>query len=80
LHNAEFHNLSSSPNIIRITKSRRMRWAGHVAHMGERRDAYNALVGNSKGSIPLGVHRSRLGNNIVAYIVTRHGVWTGDWI
>jgi hypothetical protein len=40
LHNEELHNLYSSPNIIRMTKSRRMRWAGHVARMGEKRNAY----------------------------------------
>jgi hypothetical protein len=41
LHNEELHNLYSSPHIIRIIKSRRMRWAGHVARMGEKRDVYS---------------------------------------
>jgi hypothetical protein len=45
LHNEELHNLYSSPNIIRMIKSRRMRWAGHVARMGETRNAYRILVG-----------------------------------
>jgi hypothetical protein len=45
LHNKEVYALYSSPNIIRVIKSRRLRWAGHVAHMGERRGAYRALVG-----------------------------------
>jgi hypothetical protein len=45
LHNRELHALYSSPNIIRVMKSRRLRWAGHVARMGERRSAYRALVG-----------------------------------
>jgi hypothetical protein len=45
LHNKEVYALYSSPNIIRVMKSRRLRWAGHVARMGERRDAYRALVG-----------------------------------
>jgi hypothetical protein len=45
LHNEELHNLYISPNIIRLTKSRRMRWAGHVACMGEMRCAYNILAG-----------------------------------
>jgi hypothetical protein len=45
LHNEELHNLYSSPNIIRTIKSKRMRWAGHVARMGERRNAYRILVG-----------------------------------
>jgi hypothetical protein len=44
LHNEELHNLYSSPSIIRIIKSRRMRWAGHVAGMGEKRNAYTLLV------------------------------------
>jgi hypothetical protein len=44
LHNEELHNLYFSPNIIRIIKSRRMRWAGHVAQMGERKNVYSILV------------------------------------
>jgi hypothetical protein len=46
LHNKKLHPLYSSPNVIRVIKSRRLRWAGHVARMGERRGAYRALVGN----------------------------------
>jgi hypothetical protein len=46
LHNEELHNLYYSPRIIRINKSRRMRWAGHVARMGKKRNAYRILVGN----------------------------------
>ena len=53
LHNKEFYALYSSPNIIRVIKSRRLRWAGHVARMGERRDAYWALVGKPEGRRPL---------------------------
>jgi hypothetical protein len=53
LHNKEFHNLYSSPNIIRMIKSRRMRWAGHVAQIGEKRNAYRILVGKPKGKRPL---------------------------
>jgi hypothetical protein len=45
LHNEELHNLCSSPSIITIIKSRRMRWAGHVARMGEKRNVYRLLVG-----------------------------------
>jgi hypothetical protein len=45
LHNEELYALYSSPYIIRVIKSRRLRWAGHVAHMGERRGAYRALMG-----------------------------------
>jgi hypothetical protein len=49
LHNWEFHNLYSSPDIIRQIKSRRMRWAGHVARMGEGRNLYRVLVGKLEG-------------------------------
>jgi hypothetical protein len=54
LHNGELHNLCSSPHIIRQIKSRRMRWAGHVARMGEGRNVYSVLVGKPKGERPLG--------------------------
>jgi hypothetical protein len=49
LHNDELHSLYSSPNIVRVIKSRRMRWAGHVARMGEGRDIYRILVGRPEG-------------------------------
>jgi hypothetical protein len=49
LHNEELHNLYSSTSIIRIIKSRRMRWAGHVARMGEKRNVYKLLVGKPEG-------------------------------
>jgi hypothetical protein len=48
LHNEELHNLYSSSDIIRQVKSRRMRWAGHVAHMGEERKLYKVLVGKAE--------------------------------
>jgi hypothetical protein len=54
LHNKEFNDLYSSPSIIRIIKSRRMRWEGHVARMGEKRNAYRLLVGKPEGKRPLG--------------------------
>jgi hypothetical protein len=54
LHNEELRALYSSPSIIRIIKSRRMRWAGHVAQMGEKRNAYRLLVGKPEGRRPLG--------------------------
>jgi hypothetical protein len=54
LHNEELHNLYSFPEIIRKVKSRRMRWAGHVARMGEERKVYEVLVGKLEGKIPLG--------------------------
>jgi hypothetical protein len=49
LHNDELHNLHSSPNIVRVIKSRRMRWEGHVARRGEGRCVYNVLVGRLEG-------------------------------
>jgi hypothetical protein len=62
LHNDELHSLYSSPNIVRVIKSRRMRWAGHVARMGEGRGVYRGLVGISEGKRPLG--RPRLSGMI----------------
>jgi hypothetical protein len=59
LHNKELYALYSSPNIIRVIKSRRLRWVGPVARMGERRGAYRALVGKSEGRRPLGRPRRR---------------------
>jgi hypothetical protein len=53
LHNKELYALYSSLNIIRVIKSRRLRWAEHVARMGERRGAYRYLVGKPEGRIPL---------------------------
>ncbi|KAJ4439207.1 hypothetical protein ANN_07326 [Periplaneta americana] len=64
LHNAELHALYSSPDIIRNIKSRRLRWAGHIAHMGESRNAYRVLVGRPEGKIPLGKQRRRWEDNI----------------
>jgi hypothetical protein len=58
-HNEELHNLYSSPDIIRQIKSRRMRWAGHVARMGEERKLYKVLVGKPEGKRPLGRPRRR---------------------
>jgi hypothetical protein len=53
LHSGELHNLYSSSDIIREIKSRRMRWAGHVARMGEGRNVYRVLIGKPKGKRPL---------------------------
>jgi hypothetical protein len=63
LHNDELHNLYSSPNIVRVIKSRRMRWAGHVARMGEGRSIYRVLVGRPGGKRPLGRPRRRWEDN-----------------
>jgi hypothetical protein len=59
LHSGELHNLYSSPDIIRQMKSRRMRWAGHVARMGEGRNVYRVLVGKPEGKRPLERRRHR---------------------
>jgi hypothetical protein len=59
LHNEELHILYSSPNIIRQIKSRRMRWAGHVARMGEEMNVYRVLMGKSQGKRPLERPRRR---------------------
>ncbi|KAJ4441711.1 hypothetical protein ANN_11569 [Periplaneta americana] len=64
LHNTELHALYSSPDIIRNIKSRRLRWLGHVASMGESRNAYRVLVGRPEGKRPLGRPRRRWEDNI----------------
>jgi hypothetical protein len=64
LHNEELLDLYSSPNIIRIMKSRRMRWEDHVARMGEKRNAYRLLVGKPEGRRPLGRPRRRWVDNV----------------
>jgi len=64
LHNDELHNLYSSPNIVRVIKSRRMRWAGHVASMGEGRGVNRVLVGRPKVQRPLGRHRHKWEDDI----------------
>ena len=64
LHNEELYALYSSPNIIRVIKSRRLRWAGHVACIGERRGAYRTLVGKPEGRRLLGSPKRRWEDNI----------------
>jgi hypothetical protein len=63
-HNEELNDLYVSPNIIRVIKSRRMRWAGHVTRMGEGKGAYRILVGRPEGRRPLGRPRRRWEDNI----------------
>jgi hypothetical protein len=63
LHNKELYALYS-PNIIQVIKSRRLKWAGHVTRMVERRGAYRALVGKPEGRRPLGRPRRRWEDNI----------------
>jgi hypothetical protein len=64
LYNEELHNLYSSPSTIRIIKSRRMRWAGHAAQIGEKRNMYRLLVGKPEGKRPLGRPRHTWMDNI----------------
>ena len=64
LHNQELNDLYSSPNTVRVIKSRRMRWVGHVARMGERRCVYRVLVGKPEGKRQLGRSRRRWEDNI----------------
>ena len=64
LHNEEPNDLHSSPIIVRVIKSRRMRWAGHVARMWERRGVYRVLVGKPDGKRPLGRPRHGWEGNI----------------
>jgi hypothetical protein len=64
LHNEELHYLYSSPGIIRVIKSRRMRWAGHVTRMKEKRNVYTKLVLKPDGKRPLGRTRRRCVDNI----------------
>jgi hypothetical protein len=79
LHNKELYVLYSSPSIIRVIKARRMRWAGHVARMGEVRGAYNILVGRPEGRRSLGRPRRRWEDNIE---MDRREIGFGDvdWI
>jgi hypothetical protein len=79
LHNEELHNFYSSPSIIRIIKSRIMRWAGHVARMGEERNVYRLLVGKPQGRRPLGRTRQRWIDNIKMDLL-EIGVSVVDWI
>jgi hypothetical protein len=64
LHNEELHDLYSSPNIVRVIKSRRIRWMGHVARMGEGRGVYRVFVGKPEGKTPMGRPWLRWEDNI----------------
>jgi hypothetical protein len=79
LHNEEFHTLYSSPNIIKIIKSRRMRWAEHVARMGEKRNVYRLLVGKPEGRRPLGRPR-RMWIDTIKIDLLEIGLSVVDWI
>jgi hypothetical protein len=78
LHNEDLNDVCSSPNIVRVIKSRRMRGAGHVACMGEGRGAYRILVTRPEGRRPLGRPRSRWEDNIkMDFQEVGWGAWTG---
>jgi hypothetical protein len=79
LHNEEFHNLYCSPSIIRIIKSRRMSWAGQVAQMREKRNAYRILVGKPEENRPLGRPRCRW-EDTVRMDLREIGCGGMDWI
>jgi hypothetical protein len=79
LHNEDLQDLYSSPSIIRIIKSRRMRWAGHVARMREKRNAYRLLVRKPEGKRPLGRPRHGCVDNIKMDILET-GWGSVDWI
>jgi hypothetical protein len=79
LHTDELHNLYSSPNIVRMIKSRRTRWAGHVARMGEMRGVYRVLIGSPEGKRPLGRLRRRWEDNIKLDL-REMGIDGANWI
>jgi len=82
LYNEELNDLYCSPNIVRVIKSRRMRWVGHVARMGEGRGVYRVLVGKPEGKRPLG-RPGADGRIILRWIFRKWDVevWTGSsWL
>ena len=79
LHSEELSDLYSLPNIVRVVKSRRMRWAGHVARMGQGRGRHRVLVGKPEGKRPLGRPRLRWEDNIKMDLQEVVG-GCGDWM
>jgi hypothetical protein len=79
LHNEELNDMYSLPNIVRVVKSRRMRWAGQVARVGENRGVYRVLVGKPEGKRPLGRPRRRWEDNIKMDLQEVEG-GRGDWM
>jgi len=79
LHNEEFKEPYSSPSSVRLIKSRRMRWVGHVGCMGERRSVHRVLVGKPEGKRRLGRPRRRWEENIKLELQNvGRGPWTGS--
>ena len=78
LHNEQLRDLYSLPNIVRVVKSRRMRWVWHVARMGEGRDVHRVLVGKPEGKRPFGRPRHRWEDNIKMDLREVGG--GGDWM
>ena len=78
LHNEELNDLFSLPNIVRVVKSKRMRWAGHMAHMGEDSGVHRVLVGKPEGKRPLGSPRRGWEDNIKMDL-QEVGGGRGDW-
>ena len=79
LHNEELHSLYRSPNIVRVNKSRRVRWAGHVTRMEEGRSAFKILTGKSTGKRPLWRPRRRWEDNI-RMDLEEIGISAGNWV
>jgi hypothetical protein len=79
LHNEELNDLYSLPNILRVVKSRRMRWAGHVARLREERGVHRVLVGKPEGKRPLGRPRHRWEDNI-KMVLQEVGRGREDWM
>jgi hypothetical protein len=79
MHNDELHRLYSSPNIVRVIKSRRIRWVGHAARMEEGRGVYMVLAGSPEGKRPLGRPRRRWEDNIKMDL-REIGIEGANWI
>ena len=79
LHNEELHSLYRSPNIVRVIKSRRLRWAGHVAIIEEGRSSFKILTGKPTGKRPLGRPRRRWEDNI-RMDLEEIGINAGNWV
>ena len=80
LHNEELNDLYASPNIVRMIKSRRMRWEGHLGHVGDRRGVYRVLLGKPEGKRPLGRPRHRWEDNNIKMDLWEVGCGGVDWV